>query len=459
MNVSTRGALVSLSLPMLLSSLGTSIANVGLPTIARAFSASFHNVQWVVLAYLLAVTTLIVSVGRFGDIIGRRRLLLAGVGLFTVASVLCGVAPVLWFLIAARAMQGVGAAIMMALSMALVAETIPKETTGRSMGLLGAMSAIGTALGPSLGGVLTTALSWRALFFVTVPLGAIALLLAHRFLPIDRGQARTDRAEFDYAGALLLTFTLATYALAMTMRRGGFGALNAVLLCAATLGFGLFVMTELKVASPLIHVSMVRDPGLRAGFAMSVLVTTVVMTTLVVGPFYLSGALALDAAHVGFVMSSGPIVAALTSVPSGRIVDRFGATVAVVVALIGMAVGCIIMAVVPTRVGVGGYVAPLTLITAGYALFQAANNTAVMTSIQPERVGVASGLLGLSRNLGLITGVSVMGAVFAEATGARNILTALPLAIATGMRVTIVASAGLIVIAIAVAVAVPAECN
>ena len=111
---------------MLLSSLGTSIANVGLPTLAQAFNASFQEVQWIVLAYLLAITTLIVSVGRLGDIIGRRRLLLAGIFLFTVASVLCGVAPTLWLLIAARAAQGLGAAIMMALTMAFVGETVPK---------------------------------------------------------------------------------------------------------------------------------------------------------------------------------------------------------------------------------------------------------------------------------------------------------------------------------------------
>src|SRR5882757_5126328 len=191
---SARWALASLSLSMLLSSLGTSIANVGLPTFAQAFNASFQEVQWVVLAYLLASTTLIVSVGRLGDITGRRRLLLAGIILFTAASVLCGVAPTLWLLIAARAAQGLGAAIMMALSMAFVGETVPRAKTGSAMGLLGTMSAIGTAIGPSLGGVLIAGLSWRAIFLVNVPLGILTLLLAHRYLPVDRQGPKTDRA-------------------------------------------------------------------------------------------------------------------------------------------------------------------------------------------------------------------------------------------------------------------------
>src|ERR1700740_3453853 len=159
-----RWAVASLSLSMLLSSLSTSIANVALPTLAQAFTASFQEVQWVVLAYLLAITTLIVSAGRLADVTGRRRLLLVGILLFTLASVLCGVAPTLALLIAARAVQGLGAAIMMALTMAFVSETVPKARTGSAMGLLGTMSAIGTALGPSLGGILIAGLGWRALF-------------------------------------------------------------------------------------------------------------------------------------------------------------------------------------------------------------------------------------------------------------------------------------------------------
>jgi MFS family permease len=171
---------------MLLSSLGTSIANVGLPALAQAFNASFEQVQWIVIAYLLAITTLVVSVGRLGDIMGRRRLLLAGIFLFTVASVLCGMAPTLWLLIAARAVQGLGAAVMMALTMAFVGETVPKAKTGSAMGLLGTMSAVGTALGPSLGGVLIAWLGWRAIFLINAPLGILALYWVYRHLPADR---------------------------------------------------------------------------------------------------------------------------------------------------------------------------------------------------------------------------------------------------------------------------------
>ncbi|MFE3687388.1 MFS transporter [Streptomyces sp. NPDC059095] len=458
-----RWVLAGLSLSMLLASLGTSIANVGLPSLAHAFGASFQQVQWVVLAYLLAVTTLIVGVGRLGDLVGRRRLLLAGVLLFTVASALCGAAPTLWLLIAARAAQGLGAAVMMALTMAFVGGTVPRARTGRAMGLLGTMSAIGTALGPSLGGVLVSGFGWRAIFLATVPLGLVTLVLVRRQLPADaHGPAdrqpsadgrRADGAlpRFDHPGTALLALTLAAYALAMTLGHGHFGALTAVLLAAAALGAVLFVRVEARAVSPLVRPAMFRDPALRTSLAMSTLVSTVMMATLVVGPFYLSRALRLDDALVGLVLSAGPLVAALTGVPAGRVADRFGAYRMTVAGLGASATGCVLLAVTPTALGVLGYVGPLVIVTAGYAVFQTANNTAVMADVPADRRGVTSGMLNLSRNLGLITGTSVMGAVFAFASATDDVTTAGPGAVATGMRVTFAVAAALVLAALALA--------
>jgi len=381
MKSSIRWALASLSLSMLLASLGTSVANVALPTLAKAFDASFRQVQWVVLAYLLANTLLIVSVGRLGDVIGRRRLLLAGIVLFTVASVSCAAAPVLWMLIAARAVQGVGAAIMMALTMAFVGEMIPKERIGRAMGLLGTMSAIGTAVGPTLGGLLIAGSGWRAIFLVNVPLGLSTFVLAYRHLPLG----------------------------------------------------------EARAASPPLRLATFRDSKLGASLAMSALVSTVMMATLVVGPFYLSRGLGLEAIYVGLVMSVGPVVAALAGVPAGRLADHFGARRTTLAGLVLMAVGSFVLSMMPAALGVPGYIAPVVLITAGYALFQTSNNTAVMADVLPNRRGVVSGLLNLSRNVGLVAGASVMGAVF----------------VAAGMRATFVVAGILIVSALAIAAGSP----
>ncbi len=446
-------ALASLSLSMLLSSLGTSIANVGLPVLTQVFGASFQQVQWVVLAYLLAITTLIVSAGKLGDLVGRRRLLLVGIAVFTLASAACGAAPTLWLLIAARAVQGAGAALMMALTMAFVAGTVPKARTGSAMGLLGTMSAVGTTLGPSLGGLLIAGVGWRAIFFIKLPLGIVTFLMARRYLPVDRRERPAASAGFDGLGTLLLALTLAAYALAMTMGRGSFGVLNAALLAAAFVGAGLFIRAEAKAASPLIRLAMFREPVLRAGVVMSALVSTVMMATLVVGPFYLSRALGLQAGVVGLAMSVGPLAVALAGVPTGRMADRYGPQRMTLAGLVAIVLGSLGLAVTPTGFGIAGYLLPIVVLTLGYALFQTANNTAVMTGVAPDQRGVVSGVLNLSRNLGLITGASVMGAVFALTSSASDIAGATPAKVAFGMRVTFAVAAVLVTAALAMALA------
>jgi MFS family permease len=238
----------------------------------------------------------------------------------------------------------------------------------------------------------------------------------------------------------------------MTLGRGRFGPLNMALLLATGLGIGLFVLAETRAAPPLIRLAMFRDPMLSASLAMSALVSTVMMATLVVGPFYLSRALGFNAAVVGIVMSIGPMMSALSGVLAGRMVDRLSAPFTITAGLIQMAAGTFALSVSPAIFGIAGYIAAVVVLSPGYQLFQAANNTAVMMNVSPDQRGVISGLLSLSRNLGLVTGASVMGAVFALASATIDITTTGPDAVAAGMRVTFAVAAILIVVALAIAV-------
>lgn len=446
---SARWALAGLSLSMLLSALGTSTANVALPALVEDFGASFQAAQWVVLVYLLVITSLVVGAGRLGDLVGRRRLLIAGLLAYGAASLACGLATDLWQLVAARAVQGVGAAAMMALTLAFVGETVPKERTGRAMGLLGAMSAVGTALGPSFGGLMIAAFGWRGIFFATAPLALAALLLTMSHLPADRA-GKPARASFDMAGMALLALVLAAYALAMTLGRGAFGPLNLALLLVSAVGLVLFGLVEAHAPSPMIRIAMLRDRSLVVGFVTSALVATVMMTTLIVGPFYLAQGLGLNAARVGLVVSIGPAVVAVAGVPAGRLADRFGAPRMALAGLTAIAAGCFALAALPASFAVIGYAVPLVVTTAGYALFQTANNTVVMRDVAPERRGTVSGLLNLSRNLGLVTGASAMGAVFAAASGG-DMTAASAESMAAGMHVAFAVAGGLSVAAIVAA--------
>lgn len=448
---SSAWALASLSLFMLLPSLGTSIANIALPTLTNEFAATFQDVQWVVLSFLLATTTLVVSAGRLGDVVGRRRVLMAGVTLFTVASAVCAAASNLSVLIAARVVQGVGAAAMLALTVAFVGQMVPKERTGSAMGMLGTMSAVGTALGPSLGGLLIAGFGWQAIFLINIPLGILAFWLAQRHLPADAAQSKSPQT-FDHLGTAILALALTAYALSMTLGRGSFGKLNVAFLLAAAGGIAAFIRVETHTKSPLVRLSMFRDRRLTASLIMSALVSTVLMATLVVGPFYLSQGLLFGTGIVGLVMSVGPAVAAFTGAPAGRLVDRFGSQPMGMGGLMGMTLGCGLLVFIPPSFGVVGYLVPIVVTTGSYAVFQAANNTGVMADVLPDRRGVISSLLTLARNLGLITGASAMGAMFAATSGSANGAHVAPSAIAYGMHMTFASATVLLIASLAVAI-------
>ncbi len=355
---SPRLALAAVSLSTLLAALGTSIANVGLPALSAHFGAPYTGIQWIVLAYLLASTAMAVVAGRLGDRIGRRRVLLGGILLFGAAAAACAFAPSLPLLVTARALQGVGAAAMIVLSLPFAAKT------GSAIGLLGAVSAAGTTLGPVLGGALLAGFGWRALFLVLAPLGALAFACAWRALPAG------DRQTIQHKARLAPPY----------------GALLAI-------------------------GSM----------------TAVVMGTLVIGPFHLARTLGLDSTAVGLAMACGPLAATLTGIPAGRAVDRYGAPLVGRIGLACAGVGCTLLALLPASIA--GYVIPLAVLTSGYALFQAANNSAVMAACAADQRGAVSGLLTLARNLGLLLGASGIGMLF-SATGMRTAFAAALLLIA-----------------------------
>ena len=436
-----RKSAASLAVCMLLPSLGTSIANVALPTLAAAFGTTSQHVQWVVLAYLLAVTSLIVSAGRLGDIMGRRSLLLIGIATFASGSALCGIAPSLGALIAARAMQGAGAALMMSMTMALAEP--------RAMGILGMMSAVGTALGPSMGGLLIATLGWRSVFLVKVPLAIAALMVTWRNVPNDVLEVPRVSRAFDTRGTLLLASTLIAYALTVTVTRGSLSPARVALFVTTIAGVALFVRSQASSAAPLVDLKALRNRTLATGLASSGLVSTVVMATLVVGPFYLTRALMLGPGAVGITMSTGPVVAALVSAPAGRFVARHGAPRVTTAGLYAVLLGASLLSLLPLRAGVAGYVISLVILTGGYAAFQTANNTGVMAAAGKTERGVVSGMLNLSRNLGLITGASVMSTIYSVASGAGGIGEPAAASASVGMRAAFGVAALLIVTVVA----------
>jgi MFS family permease len=449
-SIASKLALAALTGSILLASLGISISAVALPALAREFSAGVQQVQWVVLAYLLAVTATVVLAGRLGDLYGHRRVLIAGLVLFTAASAACALAPGLGWLVAGRIAQGVGAAILMSLPMSIAKGLVTKERLGTAMGLLGTMSAIGTALGPSFGGVLVGALGWRAAFALLILCGAGLLALALRGIP--KAQATTAAVgHIDWIGSLWLTIVLVCLALAATGGRAGLAIQPWMLISVAVVALIAFVRTELAAAHPLVPVRLLRERFIATSLGVNLLVGAVMMATLVVGPFFLSFGLGLSEAEMGLVMAVGPIAAALSGVPAGRVTDLLGARRTLLVGLLLATGGLCGLAVLPTLIGVWGYVMALVLITPGFQLFLAANNTAVMADAAEEHRGLFAGLLGLSRNLGFMAGASVLPLLFASLLGRHGLAGSSTQAIGHAFSATFLATAGLCVLAILLA--------
>ncbi len=384
------GATAALALSAVLASLGTSIANIALPVLAAAFVAPFPQVQLVVVAYLAGLTVSVLIAGWLGDRYGLRSMLITGLGLFLTASLACALAPSLWHLICARFVQGVGAAFLMTVSIAMMRQITHERRIGRAMGLLGTVSALGTALGPPLGGLLIAAIGWRAIFWVQVPLTVTALLLAVTKLPAEQHEGKPSRGRLSPA----LSWTIAP---------------------------NLFV---------------------------NLLVAAVMMTTLVISPFYLSISLGFDETWIGLLMAIGPVISIVSGIPSGRLVDLWGSNRVILIGLTLLTAGAFLMAFLASRIGLSGYLLSIAVLTPGYQLFQAANNTAALAEVPKDRRGAVAGFLSLSRNIGLIAGASAMGAVFTLGVGTQDLAHASAGSVASGLRLTFLLAGGLMMIAI-----------
>lgn len=436
-----------LALSVLVASLGTSAANVALPTIARELDASFAQTQWVALAYLLAMTATSLTVGHLGDLFGRRRILWSGIAVFTAAALLCAIAPTLWMLIAARALQGVGAAVMMALPLARARDMVPPERLGSVMGLLGTTAAVGTASGPALGGLLITVAGWPTIFAAMVPLGLLAGLLTGASAKDGHRTGAAPRG-FDIGGVLLLTAAVTLYTLGVTAPGADGSWPTLPLLGGAVVATGLFVLREFRATHALLPLSLLTNRSISGGAILNLIVGTVMMSTLVVGPFFLAGGLHLPPAAIGATMAAGPVASIGTGLLAGRAVDRFGTSRTTSLGLAAMIVGALALALLPGWWGLPGYITGTVLLAPGYQLFLAANNTGVLSATPAERRGLTSGLLGLSRNLGLVTGASVLAALFAAASGSPEITAASPEALTSALRVTFLGTAALLTVAV-----------
>jgi EmrB/QacA subfamily drug resistance transporter len=403
--------LSAVAMGIFLATIDGSIVNVALPTLSTALAADFATVQWVVLSYLLTITTLLAVVGRLADMYGRKRLYNSGFVVFTLGSLLCGLAPSVGWLIGFRVLQGVGAALILALGLALVTEAFPPEERGRALGIAGSIVSIGIVTGPTLGGVIIENLSWHWIFFVNVPIGILGTYLVWRNIPVTRPPGGQT---FDFGGAATLCLGLLGLLLGLTTgQQEGFTSPQALGLFA----FGIFFLLALVYIQRR-HPQPIIDPTLFRNRLFTVNLFTGLLVFVGLGsgvliPFYLETVLGYNVQQVGLLLAVVPIALGIVSPISGVLSDRVGSRPISALGLAVTLLGYLALSTLSTETTAVGFMWRYALVGVGIGLFQSPNNSAMMGTAPRERLGVASSLLAMTRNLGQTVGIAVLGALWA----------------------------------------------
>ncbi|GAB4540994.1 MAG: MFS transporter [Anaerolineae bacterium] len=405
--------IAAVAMGVFLSTIDGSIVNVALPTLTDALHTQFAVVQWVVLAYLLTVTTLMLSMGRLGDMLGKKPIYATGFAIFTLGSVLCGLAPTIFWLIGFRVLQAIGAAMMMALGTAIVTEAFPPSERGRALGIMGSIVSIGIVAGPVLGGIIIDALSWHWIFYVNLPIGILGSIMVARFIPDIKP---VGKQQFDYWGAFTLFVSLIALLLALTLgQQIGFGRLPILSLLGIWLLFLLiFLAIERNSSQPMIDLGLFQNRLFSVNLVTGFITFVSLAGTTILMPFYLENVLGYDPRSVGLLLAIVPIAMGITAPIAGSLSDRLGTRPIAVAGLLLLSIGYYAVAGLSIQTTPAGYIARFLPIGIGLGVFNSPNNSAVMGSAPKTRLGVASGLLSITRTLGQTSGIAVLGALWAS---------------------------------------------
>lgn len=391
--------------------LDSSIVNVSLPAIAAHFGVPVGAaVEWVIIAYLVIIASTLLTVGRLADRLGHRPIWLAGLGVFTAGSALCGAAPALWLLICARVLQGIGGSLLMAVSPAMLTSAFPAQERGRALGLNSMIVALGISAGPTLGGWITESASWRWIFYVNVPIGIVGVIATLVVLPRDR---RSTRTPFDVAGAVLLGIALAslTTLLSIGTDAGWTSPIALGLGAAVVVAGGLFGWQERRHAHPLLDHRLFENRLFAWATASLVLSFLAAYATAFILPIYLEQLRGFDVLRAGLLLTPFPLVVAVVAPISGHLADRFGTRWLAAAGMTLLCAGLLLLARLGAHTSTWGVIWPQLIAALGQAMFQSPNNSAIMGAAPRDRQGVAAGMLATGRTMGQSISVAIAGAV------------------------------------------------
>lgn len=403
-----------------MATLDSSVVNISLPQISTYFHASMSVIEWVVMAYLLVISSLLLTYGRFGDMYGHKKIYMNGFIIFTAGSVLCGLSPNISILITARIIQAVGAGMLMSMGPAIITDVTPSKNRGKALGMNGVAVYIALTSGPVLGGFLTSAFGWQSIFFVNVPVGIIGYFMGRKFLI---NKKTTETQKFDIPGAVLIFLAMVTLLFPLNYGETA-GFRSPIIICSfviSVISFGAFIYKEINTEAPMMDLTLFRNRlftmsniclliSFIAGFSITLLL-----------PFYFQDLRGMSASTAGLMMIPQPIMTIIITPISGILSDRVDSRYISSLGMLLVAIGMFLLSTLNINSTLLKSSLLLMLIGLGNGAFQTPNNSSIMGSVPEDRRGIASGILATMRNIGMVLGTAIAGAVF---TGQENHLTA-----------------------------------
>jgi EmrB/QacA subfamily drug resistance transporter len=406
-------AMFTVWIGMFMATLDGSIVNVALPTLTEYFKTDITTIEWVVMAYLLTITSLLLSLGRISDMRGRKIIFAGGLAIFTIGSGMCAISATENHLIFYRVLQGIGAAMLMATGIAIITHAFPPRERGKAMGLIGTVVAIGSMAGPVAGGFLIENVGWQSIFYINIPVGIFGTAMA---LIVLRRDETTSGQTFDIPGAFALFISLMALLLALSQgQESGWLSGYIILLFVLSIVFIIiFIWIETKAKQPVMELQHFRNRPFAAANISALISFTALYNVILLMPFFLQNELRYTPEEVGIIFLAVPLVMSVVSPFSGWLSDRTNSFLLSSIGIGISSVSILWLGFLSPTSGSVDVVLRLAILGLGMGLFMAPNNSIIMGALPKEKIGIAAGTLGTMRNMGMVIGVAVSGAVFSS---------------------------------------------
>lgn len=403
--------LVVVCCAVFMMNLDITIVNIALPDIMKGFNVDLSAIEWVINAYVLTFAVLLVTMGKVGDLRGRKLLFMCGLAVFTIASLTCGLAPNEHVLVASRAVQAVGGAAMMPATLSILNVAFGNSGRGMALGIWGAVAGAAAALGPIIGGALVQAHSWRLIFLVNVPVGIVAFIAAAFIIAESTDPGAKRRLDIPGVLAISVALFAITFGLVEGAKYGWTSALILALFAVGAVGLAVFVLIERRAEAPIVRLDFFRNRTFSAGNIVGALLMFGLIGILFTLVMFLQNNLGYSAIKTGLVLLPMPAVTMIVAPISGRLSDRIGSRWLLFFGMLLTALGIYLMAGISSTTTWQQLMLPLPIAGLGMGLSLAPMTSAVMASVPVEQSGAAAGILSTMRQIGASLGISVLGAI------------------------------------------------